>query len=126
MNERQLRQTLDLAFKDRAPIEYAQMKRQGQLTTYLNSLTFEAMQSIGTATERAIPRIMAEDHPIRCIQQAEMARKTAEGIALSQAIEAMPMEVAKAEDEVEPEEMPSLYEMTGDNLDYYLKKMGLR
>lgn len=113
MNDHQMRQTLELALKDRAPKAYRQMKNRGQLATYLGDLTAQAMQSISTATEQAIPGLMQTADPVKRVQQAEMARKTAEEVALSQALETMPME--QTEDEAEPDEPMSLYDLTGDH-----------
>ena len=122
MNDRQLRQTLDLAFKDRAPKTYRQMKNRRELATYLDSLTGMAMQSIGTAmsevTMRAAARRPPFDDERTVVQQVNMARKTAEEVALSQAIEELPLEVS--EDEAEQNEPMSLYDLTGD---YWREKM---
>lgn len=110
MNSHQLRKILDQVFREQAPKAYQEMQRQGELATYLDSLTGEAMQSISTATEQAIPGLMQIADPMKRVQQAEMARKTAEEVALSQALEAMPME----QTEDEPNEPMSLYEQTND------------
>ena len=125
MNDRQLRQTLELALKDRAPGEYAQMRRNHRLATYLNDLTSQAMQSISAAmdvvTEQAAMRQPPFNNEATVVQQVNMARKAAEETALSQAIEAMPLEAT--EDEPEPTEPMSLEEMTGD---YWREKMAAR
>jgi len=88
------------------------MKRQQQLAAYLDSLTGEAMQSIGTATEKAIAGLIGVNDSMKRVQMAEMARKTAEEVALSQALEAMPLETT--EDENEPAEPMSLWEQSND------------
>lgn len=112
MNDRQMRQTLELALKDRAPQAYRQMKNRGQLATYLDNLTTEAMQSISTATEQQIMDLMKIDNPMQRVQRAEMNRKAAEEVALSQALEAMPLE--QTEDEDEPKAPMTLDELTRD------------
>lgn len=112
MNHHQMRQILDQAFRDRAPDVYQKMECQNELATYLDSLTGEAMESIHTATEQQIMDLMKIDNPMQRVQQAEMNRKAAEEVALSQALEAMPLE--QTEDEDEPNEPMSLYEQTND------------
>ncbi|UYO95043.1 hypothetical protein [Pollutimonas sp. M17] len=122
MNYQQMWRTLELALEDRAPTAYKEMKCQRQLATYLDSLTGEAMDSISTVTDQIPDNLMGINDPMKRVQHAEMVRKTAEEVALSQAIEAMPLEAT----EDEPAEPMSLYDLTGDYLDEYLKKVGLR
>jgi len=123
MNHHQMRQILDQAFRDRAPNAYEEMQHQDELATYLDSLTAEAMQSISTAKDR-IPADLAtmpqadRNDPIKVVQRANMLTKAAEEVALSQALEAMPLE--QTEDEDEPAEPMSLYDLTGD---YWREKM---
>lgn len=112
MNHHQIRQILDQAFRDRAPNAYQEMQHQDELANYLDNLTGEAMESIHTATEQQIMDLMKIDNPMQRVQQAEMNRKAAEEVALSQALEAMPLE--QTEDEDEPNEPMSLYEQTND------------
>ena len=122
MNPRQIVKILDQAFKDRAPAEYRQMKQRGELATYLNELASQAAQSYSTATN-SIPDDLAKlpesvrNDPMKRVQQANMAQKTAEEVALSQAINALPLE---SQDEDEPSEPMSLYDQTGD---YWREKM---
>ena len=122
MNPRQVVKMLDQAFKDRAPNEYRQMKQRGELATYLNELASQAAQSYSTATN-SIPDDLAKlpesvrNDPIERVQQANMKMKAAEEVALSQALEALPME---SQDEDETAEPMSLYDLTGD---YWREKM---
>lgn len=114
MTLNEMRRTLDLALKDRAPKAYRQMKNRGQLATYLDSLSSEAMESVSVATSKAaseLPGLPKSSDPMRNVQVMNMARKTAEEVALAQALEAMPME--HSEDETAAEPM-SLYDLTSD------------
>jgi hypothetical protein len=122
MNSHQMRQILDQAFRERAPNAYQEMLRQDELATYLDNLTAGAMESISTAMNMVASQAATRQPPFNneatIVQQAEMARKTAEEVALSQALEEMPLELI--EDEDEPDEPMSLYELTGD---YWRNKM---
>lgn len=122
MNSNQMRQILDQAFRERAPNAYHAMLRQDELATYLDNLTAGAMESISTAMNMVASQAATRQPPFNneatIVQQVEMARKTAEEVALSQALEEMPLELI--EDEDEPSEPMSLYELTGD---YWRNKM---
>ncbi len=122
MNSHQMRQILDQAFRERAPNAYQEMLRQDELSTYLDNLTAEALESISTAMNVVASQAATRQPPFNneatIVQQVEMARKTAEEVALSQALEEMPLELI--EDEDEPGEPMSLYELTGD---YWRNKM---
>lgn len=122
MNSNQMRQILDRAFRERAPNAYQEMLRQDELATYLGNLTAGAMESISTAMNMVASQAATRQPPFNneatIVQQVEMARKTAEEVALSQALEEMPLELI--EDEDEPSEPMSLYELTGD---YWRNKM---
>ena len=122
MNPWKTLKILGQAFKDRAPVEYQQMRQEGELAAYLNELTKQAQESYSAATN-SIPDDLAKlpesvrNDPVKRMQQANMAQKAAEEVALSQAIEALPME---SQGENEPAEPMSLYELTGD---YWREKM---
>ena len=122
MNSNQMRQILDQTFRERAPNAYQAMLRQDELATYLDNLTAGAMESISTAMNIVASQAATRQPPFNneatVVQQVEMARKTAEEVALSQAMEEMPLELI--EDEDEPSEPMSLYELTGD---YWRNKM---
>ncbi|MGX5659382.1 hypothetical protein ACWKWV_06625 [Castellaniella ginsengisoli] len=125
MNSHQLWKILDQVFREQAPKAYQEMQRQGELAAYLDNLTSAAIQSIYTATEQQEFALITagsptyEDDSIKRVQKIEMARKTAEEVALSQAME----ELKEAEDEAEPDEPMSLYDLTGD---YWRDKMAQR
>lgn len=122
MNSHQMRQILDQAFRERAPDAYQEMLRQDELATYLDNLTAGAMESIATAMNVVASQAATRQPPFNneatVVQQVEMARKTAEEVALSQALEETPLELT--EDEDEPDEPMNLYELTGD---YWRNKM---
>lgn len=93
MTPKQLRQTLDLALKDKQPSLYAQMKADGTLDETLNRLTTTAEESIAEARQQAIEAATSEGKPgyvadptVRT-QTLNSQFKAAEEIALNQAIE---------------------------------------
>lgn len=91
MTPKQLREILAQALADRAPKANAQMKSQGQVATFLDSLTTQTLQSIAEAKDQignqAAMRKPPYQNEATLVPMLNSAYKAAEEVALQQAIE---------------------------------------
>ena len=93
MTDKQLRELLATALKNKAPAAYNRMLEAGTLKEYLEGLMGVTLGSIMDAEQDAIDGLVSEGSPtfepdpLARTQAINMARKAAEEIALAQAME---------------------------------------
>ena len=93
MTDKQLRELLATALKDKAPEAHSRMRADGTLNAYLSNLTGQTLEAINEARQDAIAGLVSEasptfePDPLARTQAINMATKAAEEIALAQAIE---------------------------------------
>lgn len=93
MTETQLLEILTQALMQNAPQAYRQMKSAGTLKEFLSNLAGVTLEAISEARQAAISAIVTqgspqyEANPLKRAQQINMAEKSAEEVALSQAME---------------------------------------
>ena len=93
MTETQLLELLTKALRNKAPDAYRRMKADGTLDAYLSNLLAETLEAIAEARQSAIGNLVTqgnpqyEEQPLKRTQAINMAEKSAEEIALAQAME---------------------------------------
>lgn len=93
MTDKQLRELLATALKNKAPAAYNRMLEAGTLKEYLEGLMGVTLEAISEARQDAIAGLVSEGgptfepDPLARTQAINMATKAAEEIALAQAME---------------------------------------
>ena len=102
MTDKQLRELLATALKNKAPAAYGRMKKDGTLKEYLEGLMGVTLEAISEARQDAIDGLASEGSPtfepdpMKRAQAINMATKAAEEIALAQAMETIEALSAKS------------------------------
>lgn len=93
MTETQLMDVLNKALQNKAPDAYRQMKADGTLNAYLRNLLSTTQEAISEARQGAIDGLVTQgspqyvEKPLARTQAINSAQKSAEEMALAQAME---------------------------------------
>ena len=112
MQPDEIRQVLKTALEERAPQAHAELKRSGQLATFLNRLTEMAAETINEAWDQIPERTREMTDPLLIAQTGNRMVAQANETALAQAIEEIDALNGDRPDEA-PDGEQSLYEQTG-------------
>lgn len=103
MTETQLLELLTKALQNKAPDAYRRMKADGTLDAFLSNLLATTLEAISEARQSAISNVVTEGspqfeaQPLKRTQAINMAEKSAEEIALAQAMETIKALSAESE-----------------------------